>query len=391
MSSTTLRLFFSLILAVAFTIATRAQTPVQESPLTTSQLVEQGNKFASERQYDRAVDAFRRAIKLNPNLAEAYHGLGRVYVDMGRPSDALVPLQTAVRLEPDNALAHVNLAITLENLRRFDDALLELNEAKRLNPRDATIHNELGNLLNNYLGRAPDALAAYQEARRLDPSQPEIQHNVGLALMEAGKFAEAIAPLKDALRLNPQYRNARYLLSDAYGRLGRYEEAAASWTKFLELVPNGPDALTKRMWSYLYLGGHEREAALDARQYIDTQGWSGQVSTFMVIIANLAYRGSGMDQEARSILDEGAAKTNAMVWPYPIVRYLQGEISADELIQQASDNNKKTEAHAYLGLALRINGNRDEARAHFNWVRDYGNKRYYEYPFAIEELKRLGR
>jgi tetratricopeptide (TPR) repeat protein len=391
MSSLIYRLSLCLMLCLALLTVAHAQTFAQGPLTTAAQFVEQGNRYAQEKQYDQAVDAYRQAIKLDPNLAAAYHGLGRVYVNMGRAADALGPMRTAVRLDPANAFAHVNLAITLENLRRFDEALTELNEAKRLSPKDATIHNELGNLLNNYLGRTSDGLAAYLEARRLDPDQPAIQHNVGLSLIQLGKSSEAIGPLQEALRLDPEYRNARYLLSDAYGKLGRYEEAIDSWTKFLELVPNGPEALTKRTWNHLYVGGHDREAAADARQYLDVHGWRTQISTYMVIIAHLGYRGSGMDQEAQSILDEAASKVNNNAWPYVIVRYLKGEVSSEEVLRLATDNDKRTEGHAYMGLALRLKGERDEARANFEWVKQYGNKRFYEYPLAIEELKRLGR
>ena len=391
MSSLIYRLSLLLLLGAASLPVVSAQVARQGPVSTPTQLVQEGNKYADSRQYDQAVDAYRQALKLDPNLAAAYHGLGRVYVNMGRPSDALGPMRSAIRIEPDNAIAHVNLAITLENLRRFEDALPELNEARRLSPQNATIHNELGNLLNNFLGRTADALVSYQEARRLDPDDPAIQYNVGLALMLLGKSAEAIAPLQEALRLNPQYRNARYVLSDTYGRLGRYEEAIDSWTRFLEIVPNGPDALTKRTWNYLYAGGHDREAAADARQYLDVHGWGSQVSTFMVIIANLGYRGAGMDQEAQAILDEGATKVNTNTWPYIIVRYLKGDVTAEDVMRQAIDNDQRTEGHAYIGLFLRLKGERDEARTHFEWVKAYGNKRYYEYPLAVEELKRLGR
>ncbi len=391
MSSLIYKLSLSLLLCFALLTVASAQTSRQRSLSTPAELVEEGNKYAEARQYDQAVDAYRQAIKLDPNLPAAYHGLGRVYVNMGRATDALGPMRSAIRLEPENAMAHLNLGITLENLRRFEEALTELNEAKRLSPQNATIHNEVGNLLNNFLGRTADALVAYQEARRLDPDQPSIQYNVGLALMLLGKSAQAIAPLQEALRLDPQYRNARYVLSDTYGKLGRYEEAIDSWTKFLVLVPNGPDALTKRIWNYLYAGGHDHEAAADARQYLDAHGWRSQVSTFMVIIANLGYRGAGMDQEAQAILDEGATKVNTNAWPYPIVRYLKGDANAEDLLREAIDNDKRTEAHAYIGLSLRIKGERDEARTHFEWVKEYGNKRYYEYPLAIEEWKRIGR
>lgn len=387
MSSPVRRLLLTLLLGCCLAAASHAQTA---GPQTAEQYVAAGDNYARTRQYDQAVDAYRQAIKLNPNLAAAYHGLGRVYVSMGRPSDAATAMQTAVRLDANNPYAHVNLAIALINLRRFNEALTELQEAKRLKPDDARIHNELGNLLNNFMGRTDEALAAYTEARRLSPTDPVIQHNFGLALMQLGRAAEAIAPLEEALRLAPDYRNARYLLSDAYGQLGRYEEAARSWGKFLELVPNGPEALTKRSWAYLYMGAHGREAAADARQYLDVHGWRTAISTYVAIMAHLGYREAGMEQEAQAILDEAQTKANTGAWPYQIVRYLRGEATAEELLQQATDNDKKTEAHAYMGLALLLKGEHEIARQHFAWVREYGNKRFYEYPLALAELKRLG-
>jgi len=385
------KLLLSLLCCCVLTTIASAQTPAPPPPFTAEQYLQAGNQQARERQYDKAVDAYKQAIHLDPNLAAAYHALGSVYVNMGRSSDALVPFQTAERLDPNNALVHLNLGITLANLRRGEDALTELNEAKRLSPNDARIYNEQGNILHNLLGRLNDALAAYTEARRLNPNDPAIHHNIGLTLLQLGMIADAIEPLQTALRLSPQYRDARYLLSDVYSRLGRYNEAAESWGKFLEIVPNGPEALTKQAWAYLYLDEHGREAATDARRFLAAHGWQTPVSAYMAVIANLGYREAGQDEEARTILEEATKQADTGSWPFAIVRYLKGEISADELLRLATDNDKKTEAHAYMGLDLRLKGQTDEARAHYVWVRAYGNKRFYEYPLAISELKRLGR
>src|SRR6478672_11642841 len=131
MSSLTYKLSLLLLLSLALHTVGSAQVSRPSPASAPAQLVQEGNRYADARQYDQAVDAYRQAIKLDPNLAAAYHGLGRVYVNMGRPTDALGPMRSAIRIEPDNAIAHVNLGITLENLRRFEDALSELNEAKR--------------------------------------------------------------------------------------------------------------------------------------------------------------------------------------------------------------------------------------------------------------------
>lgn len=388
----TRQLSLSIALTCAATATVFAQGPEQQrAPVTAAQYVEAGNRYAQERQFDKAVDAFREAIRLDPNLAAAYALLGRAYLVMGRTSDALAPTQTFARLEPNNAMAHVDFGIVLAILRRRDEALAEMNEAKRLNPNNARVQNELGNVLHNSFGRIEDALAAYTEAHRLSPEVAAYAHNIGLMLIKLGRFKEAIPALQDALNADPQYRNARYLLGEAHNGLGHYKEAIECWTKFLEIVQHGPDALTNRAWDYLYLGHRGKEAAADAREFLSVHGWGSQRSVFMVLIAQMGYREAGMEQEAAAILDEAAAKVSTAEWPYPVVRYLKGELTGEELLRLASDNDKRTEAHAYLGVDLLLKGDAAAARAHFEWVRDYGNKRFFEYPLAIEELKRLGR
>ena len=390
MSEMISRLPLALLLSCALAASARAQAPDQRPALTAEQYVAEGHRAALEKRFDQAVDAYRQAIKLNPNLAAAYHGLGSAYVNMGRAGDALEPMRVAARLEPSNPLIRLNLGITLANLRRGEEALAELNEAKRLSPGDARVYNELGNVLHNLFGRVEEALAAYEEARRLNPQEPAVHHNIGLMLMRLGRFADAVAPLREALRLNPRYRNARYFLSDAYSKLGRYDEAIESWGKFLEIVPDGPDALTNRAWDNLYAGGRGREAAADARRYLSAHGWRTSTSVYLAVIGHLGYREAGMGEEAQAILDEAAARADTGGWPFALVRYLRGELGGDELLGLAGDNDKKTEAHAYMGMDLLLKGEREAARAHFEWVRDYGNKRFFEYPLALAELKRLG-
>jgi hypothetical protein len=41
-------------------------------------------------------------------------------------------------------------------------------------------------------------------------------------------------------------------------------------------------------------------------------------------------------------------------------------------------------------MDLLLTAKTDEARTHFEWVRQYGNKRFLEYPLAVAELKRPG-
>jgi tetratricopeptide (TPR) repeat protein len=367
-----------------------AQTPSAVPSKTAEQYVEEGNQYTLAREYDKAVDAYRQAIKLNPNLAAAYHGLGSTYNNMGRPGDSVEPLRTAVRLDPDNVLMHLNLGITYGNLNRGDEALSELQEARRLSPNDPRIHNHIGIVLSNNFGRFEEALAEYVEARRLNPNLSFVHFNIGLMNFRLGRYADSVGPFQEAVRLDPANRDAWFYLGEVSSKLSRYEESIDAFTKFLELKHDGPDALTNRAWNYMYAGGHGREAATDARRYLAVYGWRDTSSPYLALIAHFGYRAANMDEEARAVLEEATKKLGTSAWPFAVVNYLKGASSAEELLKLAATNDQKTEAHAYLGLDLLLKGMDDGARPHFEWVREYGNKRFFEYPLAIAELKRMG-
>ena len=342
-------------------LAAAAQTGSVQGRASAERYVAEGQRHAQARQYDKAVDAYKQALRIKPDLASAHHGLGTSYINMGRAADAVEPLRTAVRLDPQNAAAHLNLGITLAILRRPDEALAELDEAKRLSPHDPRVHNEIGNVLHNSFGRIADALSAYGEARRLNPNVPAVHHNIGLMLMRLGRFGDAVEPLEEALRLNPEYRSARYHLSNAYNRQGLYGKAVESWTKFLELEPRGREALNSRAWNYMYLGGHGREAASDARGFLQAAGWRAEASQFMVLLAHLGYRQAGLAGEAQAVLDEAAKLCDPAAWPYPVIRDMGGEVSAEELLRAAAESDKKSEAMNYIGMERLDEGKADES------------------------------
>ena len=96
----------------------------------------------------------------------------------------------------------------------------------------------------------------------------------------------------------------------------------------------------------------------------------------------------GREDEARRLLDEGAEKCDSTAWPYPVLRYLRREIDAKALLATATDGDKRTEASTYLGLDLELAGKTSEAVEQFQWVKDYGNASFWEYPIAVAELDR---
>ncbi len=72
---------------------------------------------------EQAADAFRRAVELEPGLADAHINLGVLLHEEGDLEGAELCYRLALRGDPESATAAYNLGVVLEDLGRPDDAL----------------------------------------------------------------------------------------------------------------------------------------------------------------------------------------------------------------------------------------------------------------------------
>jgi tetratricopeptide (TPR) repeat protein len=68
--------------------------------------------YQAER-YQDCINAAREALKLNPNLPEAYANIATAYHTLGKMDETIAALREEVRLKPDMPNAQKNLAVEL--------------------------------------------------------------------------------------------------------------------------------------------------------------------------------------------------------------------------------------------------------------------------------------
>ncbi len=78
---------------------------------------------------DSAIQSYRRAIELHPNFAEAFCNLGNALGISGDRQAAISAYQEAIKLRPNYGEAHYNLGLTYKDLKRYEDALQSLATA----------------------------------------------------------------------------------------------------------------------------------------------------------------------------------------------------------------------------------------------------------------------
>ena len=105
-----------------------------------------GSVYNGLGRYPEAIEAFKRAIKINPRNAEAYCNLGTVYGQLGRYTEAIDALKQAAQLRPDLAEVHYGLCVAYLMSGDKNSAIKEYEILKIL---DAEKANLLLSLLNN--------------------------------------------------------------------------------------------------------------------------------------------------------------------------------------------------------------------------------------------------
>jgi len=159
-----------------------------------------------------AVEAFRTAILINPDFAEAFQALGQSLVQSGKSEEGIQALRKAVELEPKMGMAHFNLGLALWNLKRPDEADPELMKAVELIPNLPQAHETLGDI-DKGRSRFEDAVVHYQEALRQAPGENRLNLKLGESNMGLGKNTLAWSYLDKAANNDPKCSLAYSLMA----------------------------------------------------------------------------------------------------------------------------------------------------------------------------------
>jgi tetratricopeptide (TPR) repeat protein len=157
--------------------------------------------------------------------------LGHAYVDAGDGDKAMEQYRTALELAPDVADPHYNVGYRHVVQGQFDQAIDQYRQALRISPENPEYHYALGNAFKES-NRPAEAIAAYKDAiaatKALNPDleYPKARLNLGYVYELQGRLPEAEAEYRTALRADPTYTQARNNLAAVLHKQGNTPAAA---------------------------------------------------------------------------------------------------------------------------------------------------------------------
>jgi tetratricopeptide (TPR) repeat protein len=203
-----------------------------------------GKVLYEKNDLDGAIAAYRKVIELKPKDALAHNDLGNVLYTKGTLEEAIDAYRKSIALKPTYAVVHCNLGDALYYKNDLKEAITSYRKAITLDPKYARAHNNIGNVLyckNDLEG----AIAAYCKAIELDPKLVVAYSNLGNTLCRKGNLEGAIAEHQKALALDPNYAWAHEGLGRTLKQQGRFAEALTAYRRAANLFPPSYPARTK--------------------------------------------------------------------------------------------------------------------------------------------------
>ena len=163
--------------------------------------------FALERAFRPKVLAedvlgYEREIEREPTSVALHDDVAQIYLQLGRPGEAVAHFELSASLNPGAASTHFNLGTALVVAGRLEEAEAEFDRALSMRPEYAQAHNNLGSVFLQR-GHPAEALTHFREAIRIEPANVEARANLAAALAASGDFAAAIDELQRAAKLAP--------------------------------------------------------------------------------------------------------------------------------------------------------------------------------------------
>jgi TolB-like protein/Tfp pilus assembly protein PilF len=285
--------------------ATRTVAPeVYESYLKGWYAIGRGN---SKSGIEESMTHFEDAIKKDPTFAPAYLGLAESLAELdtpfiGAPSDQTQPkvmsaIKKALELDPNLADAHAMLADALMRQWHWADAETEYRRALELSPNNADAHLGLASWFLCH-GRSDEALTWARRARELDPLSVS-GTDIGWILFLARHYDDAIHELRSELAVDPDDAGTLWYLGFVLIANNQANDAIPLLEKAATLSNRSPGVLGVLIRAYAHAG--RRSDALRVLAELKNRQKDGYVPAAAFVHA---YLGLDENEEAFNWLEQ---------------------------------------------------------------------------------------
>ena len=225
--------------------------------ITFEDLFNKAAQYLHQREYDKAIEYYQKAITKNPMHHQPYYNIGLIYEEIGNidkaieyykdailknlnylkahlalaqllqkkelRDEALIHFKKVLELDPKNHNAALAAAHILHHQEKFKESVPYFAIAAKTNPDDIMVSFEYANALNT-CNQTQEALDIYFKLLEKRPNDSGILYNTAYTLKKLNRIQEAMPYYSAALKKNPNHAEAHFSLGLAYLTMGDFDQ-----------------------------------------------------------------------------------------------------------------------------------------------------------------------
>ncbi|MFZ0272204.1 MAG: tetratricopeptide repeat protein [Acidobacteriaceae bacterium] len=245
-------------------------------------------QLSEKKQYDAAVEAWEKAVALDPGDARAHNNFGIALAGAGRMDEAIEEYRKSLTLNANSSQTENNLGSALAEKGNLEEARSHFENALRINPDNVSAAVNLGNALAAEGGHTEQAIALLTRALEVQPNSPDGQNGLGVVLAHEGNLAEATEHLLKAVALAPQDAGYRYNLGRVYAAQSRFAEALPQFEEAATLTKRQDPAVLQMLAAMESETGRFADAVTTTQTALEVAQQQQNAALAAALEANLA-------------------------------------------------------------------------------------------------------
>lgn len=196
-------------------------------------------------QYEKTEEIYKTLAEIKPQDALSYHRMIVIMYDNAKLYDkAIEAAKRVVELDPKSVEAGYNLGVMYFKLDKYDEAIKAFQQTLAIRPDYDLAYYQIG-FCYSRMKRYKDSIDAFQKFVEISPDNADGWFNIGVGYMLLKNFKSALEPLKKTVELRPDYGVAQYNLAITYLNLKDNYSAREVYKNLANIDPDLAQKLRK--------------------------------------------------------------------------------------------------------------------------------------------------